>query len=283
MGASSSTPSTPPKPIQTNYKSKPIPIPSDFLTVDPPDHRPITLTPVDWLSSSIPENAGLYAVVLDNVISPSECATLLQLAEASVLDTDKEPDGSSWTPALVNIGPGFEILDNTYRNSDRIIWDQQEVVDRLWARCAGAPGLVERLGVIENEERITGRGRDRGDSKWVFGRVNQRMRFLRYGKGQFFRPHCDGVYSETADERTIETLFTVHLYLNSCKAEGGDELVGGATSFFSSDEKRKMDVNCKAGRVLIFQHRRVKHSGDDVVKGTKYSMRTDVLYEMARE
>lgn len=60
------------------------------------------------------------------------------------------------------------------------------------------------------------------------------------------------------------------------------ELVGGATSFLSGDEKRKVDVDPKAGRVLIFQHRRLFHSGDDVVKGTKYTMRTDIMYELIR-
>lgn len=46
----------------------------------------------------------------------------------------------------------------------------------------------------------------------------------------------------------------------------------------SGDEKRKYDVECKTGRVLIFQHRRVFHAGADVVKGVKYSVRTDIMY-----
>jgi hypothetical protein len=55
-------------------------------------------------------------------------------------------------------------------------------------------------------------------------------------------------------------------------------LVGGATALLSGDEKRKYDVECKTGRVLIFQHRRVFHAGADVVKGVKYSVRTDIMY-----
>jgi hypothetical protein len=34
-----------------------------------------------------------------------------------------------------------------------------------------------------------------------------------------------------------------------------------------------------AGRVLIFQHRRLLHSGDDVKAGIKYTMRSDLMYE----
>jgi len=60
-----------------------------------------------------------------------------------------------------------------------------------------------------------------------------------------------------------------------------DELLrGGATTFHSRDKKRRLDVDPKAGRVLIFQHRRLYHSGDDVVAGIKYTMRSDLMYEM---
>lgn len=61
------------------------------------------------------------------------------------------------------------------------------------------------------------------------------------------------------------------------------ELVGGATALLSADEKRKYDVECKTGRVLIFQHRRVFHAGADVVRGVKYSVRTDIMYREVLE
>jgi hypothetical protein len=67
--------------------------------------------------------------------------------------------------------------------------------------------------------------------------------------------------------------------LNDAKDESGKELLkGGATTFHSYDMKRRMDVVPKAGRVLLFQHRFLLHSGDDVVKGTKLTMRTDIMY-----
>lgn len=77
----------------------------------------------------------------------------------------------------------------------------------------------------------------------------------------------------------------MHLYLNDSKAgaEAGAgqaaELVGGATTFYSRDGKRRIDVHPKAGRVLIFQHRHLLHAGDEVRAGTKYTMRTDIMYE----
>ncbi|OHE97196.1 oxidoreductase domain-containing protein [Colletotrichum orchidophilum] len=278
------------RPQQTSYISNDVPIPADFLSVPLPEDAPaVTLTKLDWSKTALPENGPLYAVVLDNVLTPAECAQLLRMAEASVVtlpDGEGEggnEDGGKWRPAMVNMGPGWEILEPEYRNSDRIIWDQQEVVDRLWGRCRLAPGLEAQLAGMEGVKRPE----RELETRWVFKRFNKRMRFLKYQKGQFFRPHCDGPYGEEAEDGTvIRTHYTVHLYLNDSVAEvgteGGADLVGGATSFLSSDEKRKVDVDPKAGRVLIFQHSRLYHSGDDVVAGTKYTMRTDILYEMVK-
>ncbi|GKT44976.1 uncharacterized protein ColSpa_05157 [Colletotrichum spaethianum] len=269
-------------PQKTSYTSNDVPIPADFLSVPlPEDAPPVTLKKVDWSASALPENGPLYAVVLDNVLTPQECAQLIRLAEDSAVNRGDKGD-EPWQPAMVNIGAGWEILESDYRNSDRIIWDQQEVVDRLWARCRLAPGLEEQLREVEGTSK-PGKGEE---TRWMFNRFNKRMRFLKYQKGQFFRPHCDGPYGEEGEDGTVyRTHYTVQLYLNDSVAEVGKEkadLVGGATTFLSGDEKRRVNIDPKAGRVLIFQHKRLFHCGDDVVTGTKYTMRTDILYELVR-
>jgi hypothetical protein len=70
------------------------------------------------------------------------------------------------------------------------------------------------------------------------------------------------------------------LYLSDAAGEDGQEpLQGGSTVFFppyTSD--RKVEVEPRIGRVLLFQHRGLIHSGDDVVKGIKLTMRTDIMY-----
>ena len=129
---------------------------------------------------------------------------------------------------------------------------------------------------------------------WKVTRLNERLRFLKYVGGEYFRrelssttihhaalipykAHCDGLY-ETPD-RKERSYFTLHLYLNDADGEDGSEpLVGGATTFFTYDMQRRMDVTPKAGRVLLFQHRELLHSGDDVVSGTKFTMRTDIMF-----
>lgn len=289
----------PHKPIQTKYVSLPVDIPPSFLSLTPdpalvPDAKPITFHPLDWTSTAIPENKGKLAFILENVLSPSECGQLIEYAEESVpLDSPTAASGANngpWSPALVNMGPGFELYEPSYRRSDRIIWDTKEVADRIWERCLSVEGLRREIEVIQGHERIkkvTGRGEWHGDGgrgRWVMRRMNERLRFLRYEKGGFFQPHCDSAYYASMDkEQVVKTLLTVHIYLNDCKATAEDpdstELVGGATTLFSSDEKRRYDVECKAGRVLVFQHSAVLHSGDEVKQGVKFSVRSDVLYE----
>ena len=48
---------------------------------------------------------------------------------------------------------------------------------------------------------------------------------------------------------------------------------------FEGDMRFKIDVDPKVGRVLIFQQKGLLHSGDDVVRGVKYTMRSDIMYE----
>ena len=177
----------PGKAFKPNYASIPVVIPDDFLTTTPPDAQPLTVEQIDFATTVLPEYTGCYAVVLDNVMSPSECETLLKLAEASVPASEQGERGDPWQPALVNIGGGFEVLEPEYRNSDRIIWDQQTVVDRLWERCLAAPGLREKLEVVQQDGVVLGPSRSDRVQRWEFRRLNDRMRFLRYGSGQFFR------------------------------------------------------------------------------------------------
>lgn len=47
--------------------------------------------------------------------------------------------------------------------------------------------------------------------------------------------------------------------------------------------QRNIDVDPKVGRVLIFQQKRLLHSGADVTAGTKYTMRSDLMYDIEDE
>ncbi|KAI6778097.1 uncharacterized protein J7T54_001517 [Emericellopsis cladophorae] len=240
-----------------------IPDPS-FLTSPPP--FPLSITPIDWASTQIPEYTDRAAFTIANVLTPAECAQLTALAESSA-GVEQGP----WPPALVR-GPGGEVHRPGYRNSGRIIWRNQTIADRIWARCASADGLQERLAVVPQDYGRVRRG------EWRFRRVNDRMSFLRYTAGQYFQPHTDGPYCYETDESRFQTFYTLQLYLGD-SAAGGGGLVGGETSFLSLDRKRRVDVEPRAGSVLIFQHENLLHEGAEVKEGVKFAMRTDVLYE----
>jgi hypothetical protein len=103
-------------------------------------------------------------------------------------------------------------------------------------------------------------------------------RLYRYTKGQRFGKHIDESSVEESSGR--ETQYTLLLYLN-----GGDrdELEGGETIFY---EGRKDSEVCakfppKQGWGLFHMHgeRCLTHEGAVVSQGTKYVLRTDILFE----
>jgi len=66
---------------------------------------------------------------------------------------------------------------------------------------------------------------------------------------------------------------TLQVYLND---EG---LSGGATRFWSPDMNHFWDVDPKIGRVLVFQQRGMLHSGEEVRRGIKYTLRCDFMFK----
>lgn len=76
------------------------------------------------------------------------------------------------------------------------------------------------------------------------------------------------------DDKSELSYITIQLYLN----EGFE---GGATTFLSSDERERLEVVPKIGRVLVFEHR-ILHEGSRLLTGQKYTVRTDVMYKNRR-
>ncbi len=173
--------------IKTSYTSKPVPIPDSFLSTGAANVGQVTYNKIDFSKTPLPEYTGRYAVVLDNVLSPAECTELIKLAQLSAGAGEPDVEKDGWRPAMVNAGPHGEFLATDYRNSDRIIWDERTVVHRLLMRCFLAEQVKKDLAVLEGNEDILGQRAVELGHKWKATRLNERMRFLRYGKGQFFR------------------------------------------------------------------------------------------------
>ncbi|MCJ1471691.1 hypothetical protein MMC13_000331 [Lambiella insularis] len=123
---------------------------------------------IDFTQTALPENAKLYAVVLDNVFTAEECAQLVAAAEART-------DGV-WEAAMINIGMGMQELRLDARNCGRIIWDDETVVKKIWNQVKSS---VPEIDILKNAPLVTGNGPAKGQKTWHMTRLNERMRFLR--------------------------------------------------------------------------------------------------------
>ena len=100
-----------------------------------------------------------------------------------------------------------------------------------------------------------------GDAGPPRRRLNERLRFYRYGPGQRFAPHTDGCHRRPNGE---ESLLTLMVYLSAVAA-------GGETRF------ETVAIAPAPGLALVFDHD-LLHEGAAVVEGQKYVLRTDVMY-----
>ena len=105
--------------------------------------------------------------------------------------------------------------------------------------------------------------------------MNERLSFLKYGPGHYFREHYDGQL-ELRDGRKARV--TLQVYLSGGN-NAADKIVGGATRIWSHDRKRFYDVEPRVGRVLVFQQAMVLHSGEEVKEGVKYTLRSDFMFK----
>ncbi|KAF8962932.1 hypothetical protein BDZ97DRAFT_2019974 [Flammula alnicola] len=207
---------------------------------------------LDWSTTPLAQDyEGHYVKIIDDLYTPQECAELIALAES-----DQE-----WKQAAVHYGLGANdnYVNTNYRNSERILRFDHDAAEKIYQKLL--PYVQEFLKIRPGDEweDIVGMpGRVRGT--WECVGVNERLSFLRYGKGNFFKPHCDGQL-ELPDGRRARV--TLQIYL-------GDEGVEG--------EDRYFDVEPKKGRVLLFQQRGIYHSGEEVTKGVKYSLRSDFMF-----
>ena len=136
----------------------------------------ITKVVIDFRKTSLPEYDGLYATILDNVFTEQTCQALVDMAESTT--------GGEWEEAMVNIGNGKQRTMRDVRDCGRIIWDDCDMVETIWARVKDQVPEILRL---ENQPRVTGYGPVRRNEIWEMSRLNERMRFLKYQEGQYFK------------------------------------------------------------------------------------------------
>lgn len=143
--------------------------------------------------------------------------------------------------------PGYAV-----RRNGRIAEECERTAEKLWQRLGALapplPGLVA-VGMSPN------------------------VRLYRYVRGQRFGRHID----ETVDLGNGRfTHYTVLLYLS-------DDVEGGETKFYHDSGRLDCSVRPRTGLALLHGHgeRCAEHEGAEVRRGTKYLLRTDVVYERA--
>lgn len=170
--------------------------------------------------------------------SRAECDALL----ASVRDAE-------WLPATVNRASGREV-DTRLRNNLIAIVDDGAVGATLWERIEHRVPATMSTGWDGPRRTVAARG------------LFEPLRVYRYDVGHQFGLHSDQSYTR-GDARSLLTLL---VYLN-------DDFTGGETEF----PEKNQTIVPRIGDALWFQHA-VLHAGTQVTRGTKYVLRTDVLY-----
>lgn len=148
--------------------------------------------------------------------------------------------------AKVNIG-GKQTMLKQVRNNERYMFKDEQLADVLWKRAL--PFLVESKGMY-----------------FTIG-FNELLRVYKYTKGQRFKMHRDGIYERNQLECSF---YSFLIYLN-------DDYEGGNTAFRNGEE-----IELKKGNALVFYHD-LLHEGKAIISGTKYVLRTDVMYKMKQD
>lgn len=189
---------------------------------------------------------------IEKFLSEEECQNLIIFSE-----------NKSYDEATVSLKSGAKMMKNI-RNNERLIYEDEKLAQNYWQKLKEfCPTFI---GEIVKEEIQKSK---------VFG-LNPRFRFYKYESNQRFKKHIDGRVKLEKDRKELESRITFMIYLS-------DDFEGGQTVFDYKNEEnntiQKIEIQPKAGTALCFVHE-IKHEGTPVPQGTKYVLRSDVMYQV---
>ena len=194
-------------------------------------------------------------IIIDNLLSDLECESIIASTKSF-----------------------HQSLENEFLPQDR---DSKRLlnVDNVMAKC-----IYDRISCIDfgNNLEPFGFGTE---GKWKPSGINPCFRHSSYESPSIgFSPHRDSAYIKNADCRSILTLI---IYLNN-------DFTGDQTTFIRPKSPRKIgaivseelldgydevfEVKIKRGSAIIFNHD-VIHCGKPIISGTKYIIRTDIIFD----
>jgi 2OG-Fe(II) oxygenase superfamily len=239
-----------------------------------------------------------WAYQFPQLLSADECQHIIDLASSS----SSSPAFQYVTQAL-HITPDGQQMAVQLQNPNRhklSVFSHPPTVEMLWNKLQTVLSLKDKFAndTSENSDSNTLTSLltpflDREGVDSPTG-LNPRLRVLRYDSTDQdeFIPHFDAT-TRMNDERQGISLLTVLLYLNT---GGGSEFEGGETCFWNAAEEimsstkkpattkttTPTSIIPKAGTVVVFEHD-LYHSGQPLQWGTKYVLRTDLVFDMSQE
>lgn len=212
--------------------------------------------------ADVPEVPGAYKLL--NVFSEKEVKQFIELSESLGYQKD----------AAVS-------LPREVRHNDNVTIVVDDRTERLiWERVANA--VNNNLEIFEGKKPLG---------------INARFRFYRYGEGDFFKFHIDGDWpgSKVEGDKLIRDAYPDRYSKMTFLILLNENFDGGETRFLVNadnpgqparrgDTTQEVDVRTPARSVLLFPHGRhplhCVHSSVPITKGTKYIIRTDMLFEV---
>ncbi|AFM03771.1 hypothetical protein Fleli_1339 [Bernardetia litoralis DSM 6794] len=188
---------------------------------------------------------------IENFLSEEECQNLIFFSE-----------NKSYQEATVSLKNGAKMMKNI-RNNDRVIYEDTQLAQKYWQKLKGfCPKFIKEIVKQETQN-------------YQAIRLNSRFRFYKYESNQRFKKHIDGRVKLEKEEQKQESRITFLIYLS-------DDFEGGQTVFDYKNERKEIEVieiQPKIGTALCFVHE-IKHEGKSVPKGTKYVLRSDIMFQV---
>jgi len=106
---------------------------------------------------------------------------------------------------------------------------------------------------------------------------NSNIRLYKYTEGQYFGCHYDDSVRDPLGAG-VHSEWTILIYLSGAE----DGVVGGETVFYKGTGKKKIEIRppLRRGSALLHKHGQhcLLHEGASVLKGTKYVVRSDLMF-----
>ena len=163
---------------------------------------------------------------------------ILNAAECAAHIDRAERAGFGGAPIVTPFG---EVIVTEVRNNTRVIIDDFALAATIWERARDELPIF-----LDGRQAIA---------------MNERFRYYRYRPGQRFDWHADASFRRANGEASRLSFI---MYLN-------DDFSGGETTVTDTV------IKPRRGMALFFRHE-LMHEGGPVKSGTKYVMRTDVMY-----